>query len=162
MDTTVTTARAAEIVGIGYEGLRSYLKRGLLGRSGVLIPMVGKDAAAPDLSTVRASWKRFGFTDLCLMRLAKQLIEMGLTYDQANSVVSQEGLRRLFRTGSPSIDAALVCSPPYHDYWVFKGDERRHLLDRLSEIGDAAILINLGATATHVWRQLSDDLDPVQ
>lgn len=38
MDTTVTTARAAEIVGIGYEGLRSYLKRGLLGRSGVLIP----------------------------------------------------------------------------------------------------------------------------
>lgn len=162
METTVTTARAAEIVGIGYEGLRSYLKRGLLGRSGVLIPMVGKDTTAPDLSTVRASWKRFGFTDLCLMRLAKQLIEMGLTYDQANSVVSQDGLRQLFRTGSPSIDAALVCSPPYHYYWVFKGDERRHLLDRLSEIGDSAILINLGATATHVSRQLSENLDPAQ
>lgn len=64
-------------------------------------PDGGQRRAAPDLSTVRASWKRFGFTDLCLMRLAKQLIEMGLTYDQANSLVSQEGLRRLPTTSSP-------------------------------------------------------------
>jgi hypothetical protein len=40
MERTVTTAKAAEIVSIGYEGLRSYLKRGLLGSSGLLAPFV--------------------------------------------------------------------------------------------------------------------------
>lgn len=159
MGSTVTTSRAAKIVGIGYEGLRSYLKRGLLGRSGVLAPFVGKDAPAPDLSVVRASWKRFGFTDLCLMHLAKQLIDMGLTFDQANSIVSRDEMRPLFREGVHKADALVMCWPPYHDYILFEGEERRHLPDRLDETNGTAILIELNAIAKAVTSKLQETDD---
>lgn len=154
MSTTVTTANAAEIVGIGYEGLRSYLKRGLLGRSGVLLPFVGQNTPAPDQSTIRSTWKRFGFTDLCLMRLAKQLIELGLTFEQANSVVSREDMRPLFREQAPIIEAILMCWPPHYDFTVFSGDDLQHMLKQLADARDVAILVNLGITAAHVRNAL--------
>ncbi|WP_158684115.1 hypothetical protein [Stenotrophomonas sp. MYb57] len=156
MGSTVTTSRAAKIVGIGYEGLRSYLKRGLLGGSGVMPPFVGKNAPAPDLSVVRATWKRFGFTDLCLMHLAKQLIDMGLTFDQANSVVSNEKMRPLFREGALKENALVMCWPPYHDFIVFEGEERRKLPDWLRETNGTAILIELNAIAKAVTSKLQD------
>ncbi len=64
MELTVTLARAAEIIGTGYEDLLSDLKRGLLGSSGVIPPFVGPSVATPDLRSVRATWKRVGITDL--------------------------------------------------------------------------------------------------
>lgn len=154
MRSTVTTSLAAKIVGIGYEGLRSYLKRGLLGSSGVMPPFMGKDVPAPDLSVVRATWKRFGFTDLCLIYLAKQLIDMGLTFDQANSIVSNHKMRPLFQEGASKKDALVMCWPPYHQYIVFKGEERRHLADRLDETDGTAILIELNAIAKTVTSKL--------
>lgn len=157
MEATVTTSVAAKIVGIGYEGLRSYLKRGLLGRSGIMIPLVGKGASAPDVSSVRATWKRFGFTDLCLMHLAKQLIEMGLTFDQANSIVSKEDLRPLFRGGIQHLDALVMTWPPYQDYILFRGEERRHLPDRLAEFNGTAILIDLRSIAESVTFKLQEN-----
>jgi len=153
METTVTTARAAEVLGIGYEGLRSYLKRGILGSSGVMLPFVGRDTPAPDLSAVRATWKRFGFTDLCLMRLAKQLIGMGLTFDQANSLVSREEMRRLFQEGTPARDTILVCWPPHFDFDLFETTDEK-ISRVLRGIGDSAILIKLNAIADHVSQQL--------
>lgn len=154
MSTTVTTAKAAEIIGIGYEGLRSYLKRGLLGSSGVLPPLVSGISPAPDLTSIRSTWKRFGFTDLCLMRLAKQLIDLGLNFDQANSLVSREDLRPLFREQAEVTRAILICWPPHYDFMLFAHDELHLLPIRLAEAGDLAIVIKLGAIVTHTRRAL--------
>lgn len=154
MATAITTAKAAEIIGIGYEGLRSYLKRGLLGRSGVLPPLVSSDSPAPDLTNIRSTWKRFGFTDLCLMRLAKQLIDLGLNFDQANTVVSHEELRALFRESGAITDAVLMCWPPDYDFMLFKRGDLHLLPLRLEEAGDLAMVIKLGATAKHTRTEL--------
>lgn len=156
MQTTVTTSRAAAIIGIGYEGLRSYLKRGLLGRSGLMLPLVSKSSPAPDQSAVRASWKRFGFTDLCLMRLAKQLVDMGLSFDQANSIVSNEEMRALFREGSVTTDAVVMCWPPFQEYMVFVGEERRYLADHLAQANGTALVIELKAIAQTVTSKLKE------
>jgi hypothetical protein len=156
MATTVTTAKAAQVIGIGYEGLRSYLKRGLLGSSGFLPPLVGRDAAAPDLTNVRSTWKRFGFTDLCLMRLAKQLIDLGLNFEQANTLVSHEGLRPLFREQAEITDAVLMCWPPHYDFILFKRDDLHLLPLRLDDVGNSALVIKLDATAKHTRTALND------
>ncbi len=150
MEPTVTTARAAEIVIIGYEGLRSYLKRGLLGSSGMLAPFVHRDAPAPDLSRVRAKWKRFGLVDLCLIRLAKQLIDLGLSFDQANGIASREDVRRIFSDGWFLSGATLMTWPPHYDFILFVGDDMRHLPERLREAGDVAVLAQLDRIAEHV------------
>lgn len=156
MASTVTTAKAAQVIGIGYEGLRSYLKRGLLGSSGFLPPLVGRDAAAPDLTNVRSTWKRFGFTDLCLMRLAKQLIDLGLNFEQANTLVSHEGLRPLFREQAEITDAVLMCWPPHYDFILFKRDDLHLLPLRLDDVGNSALVIKLDATAKHTRTALND------
>lgn len=154
MRETVTTAKAAEIVAIGYEGLRSYLKRGLLGSSGLMPPFVGGDAPAPDLSRARAEWKRFGFVDLCLMRLAKQMIDIGLSFDQANAVVSNSALRKVFAYEHNITGATLIAWPPFYDFIVFVGDDLQSLPKRLAEVGDIAIVLQLDRTATYVRSRL--------
>ena len=159
MEITVTTARAAEIVGIGYEGFRSYLKRGLLGSSGLMAPLVHPNEPAPDLSRVRATWKRFGVTDLCLMRLAKQLIDSGLSFDKANGIVSAEDTRNCFRPGVELVGAVLMAWPPHYDFIVFIGDDLRHLPNRLGEIGDTAVLVQMDRIATHVAAALGIEPD---
>ncbi|MFK0209182.1 hypothetical protein [Agrobacterium sp. NPDC090283] len=156
MEPTVTTARAAEIISIGYEGLRSYLKRGLLGSSGILVPFVHRDSPAPDLSSVRAKWKRFGFVDLCLMRLAKQLIDLGLSFDQANSIVSCENTRDVFKQENIA-GAALLASPPFYDFIVFSGDDLNHLPARLAEVGDVAVLVQLDRIRDYVRAEFERD-----
>lgn len=157
MEHTVTTARAAEIISIGYEGLRSYLKRGLLGSSGVLAPFVHRDSPAPDLSAVRAKWKRFGFVDLCLMRLAKQLIDLGLSFDQANNIVSREDIRDVFERENIT-GATLLASPPYYDFIVFRGDDLNHLPTRLAEVGDVAVLVQLDRVRDYVQSEFERDI----
>lgn len=154
MEQTVTTAKAAEIVNIGYEGLRSYLKRGLLGSSGLLAPFVHRDSPAPDLSTVRAKWKRFGLVDLCLMRLAKQLIDLGLSFEQANGIVSRDDLRKVFARDASAAGTTLMAWPPYYDFILFAGDDLRHLPDRLAEAGDVALLVQLDRIAEHVRAEI--------
>lgn len=52
----VSSAQAAEIVGIGYEGFRSYLKRGLLGRVGMLPGFHRAGADTRDDPAPRAKW----------------------------------------------------------------------------------------------------------
>ncbi|MEE3503902.1 hypothetical protein [Acidiphilium acidophilum] len=154
MEQTVTTAKAAEIVAIGYEGLRSYLKRGLLGSSGVMAPFVHQDSPAPDLSRVRAKWKRFGLVDLCLMRLAKQLIDLGLSFEKANGIASRDDVRKVFARDPGSAGTTLMAWPPYYDFILFAGDDLRHLPDRLAEAGDVALLVQLDRIAEHVRSEI--------
>ena len=155
MEQTVTTARAAVIVGIGYEGLRSYLKRGLLGSSGILPPFVHPSAPAPDLSGVRATWKRFRFTDLCLMRLTKQLIDSGVSFESANDIASHDHTRRYFAENIDLSGAVLMAWPPYYDNTIFAGDQLQYLSDRLAEVGDIAILVQLDRIREHVRSELA-------
>lgn len=159
MDQTVTTARAAEIVAIGYEGLRSYLKRGLLGSSGLMAPFVHPDSPAPDLSRVRAKWKRFGVVDLCLMRLAKQLIDLGLSFEQANGIASRDEVRKVLARDRVTSGATLMAWPPYYDFIVFAGEDLRHLPDRLAEVGDVAVLVQLDRIADHVRSEIDKSTD---
>lgn len=154
MDQTVTTAKAAEIVAIGYEGLRSYLKRGLLGSSGLMAPFVHRDSPAPDLSRVRAKWKRFGLVDLCLMRLAKQLIDLGLSFEQANGIASRDDVRKVFARAQRAAGTTLMAWPPYYDFILFAGNDLRHLPDRLAEAGDVALLVQLDRIAEHVRSEI--------
>jgi len=154
MEQTVTTAKAAEIVAIGYEGLRSYLKRGLLGSSGLMAPFVHRDSPAPDLSRVRVKWKRFGLVDLCLMRLAKQLIDLGLSFEQANGIASRDDVRKVFARDPRAAGTTLMAWPPYYDFILFAGDDLRHLPDRLAEAGDVALLVQLDRIAEHVRSEI--------
>ena len=119
----VSSARASEIVGVGYEGFRSYLKRGLLGRVGMLPGFHAPGAATSDDPMPRAGWQMFGFVDLCLIRLAKMLIDNGFTFASANSVVSQHRLWDSFRPDGEPVDRYLLLWPPYGDHIVFEPSE---------------------------------------
>ncbi len=155
MERTVTTAKAAEIISIGYEGLRSYLKRGLLGDSGLMASFVSPDTPAPDRSRIRAKWTRFGFVDLCLMRLAKQLIDLGLSFDQANGIASASELREIFAHEQRVTGAAVMAWPPNYDFIVFAGDDLRYLSGRLAEVGDVAVLVQLDRISEHVRLEIN-------
>lgn len=154
MEETVTTAKAAEIVGIGYEGLRSYLKRGLLGSSGLMAPFVHPNSPAPDLSNVRSKWTRFGYVDLCLMRLAKQLIDHGLSFEQANCIVSADVVRSAFKRKN-ELPSTLVAWPPYYLSAIFVGEEHA-LIPAAKDIQGVAVLVRLDGIASSVRLALRD------
>lgn len=80
--TPVSSKRAAQIVGIGYEGFRTYLKRDILGQ---WLPKKGgfHSGDGPMM---------FGFAHMCLIRVAKLLIDQGLSFDDANRIVSRREL----------------------------------------------------------------------
>ena len=161
----VTTAQAAEIVGIGYEGLRTYLKRGLLGSSGLMSPFVGRDTPAPDLSRVRAKWTRFSFTDLCMMRLAKQLMDSGLPFDAANGIVSNEEVRSYFTARAEANGALLLAWPPHYDNILFARDDFQFLPQRLSELGSMGVvnvLVQLDPIKEHVSEALLEGRREIQ
>lgn len=158
-DMSVTTAQAAEIVGIGYEGLRSYLKRGLLGSSGIMAPMVSRGSPAPDLSSARSKWTRFRFTDLCMMRLAKQLMDSGLPFEAANGVVSREHARGYFSPHRQPDGALLLAWPPHYDNILFSRDDLKLLPERLAELsndGVVNVLVQLDPVWDHVYNALLD------
>ncbi len=157
IDASVTTARAAEIVEIGYEGLRSYLKRGLLGSSGILPPFVSATSPAPDLSTARAKWTRFRFTDLCMMRLAKQLMDSGLPFEAANGIVSREHARGYFSPCRQPEGALLLAWPPHYDNILFGREDLHHLPDRLAELNDQGV-VNILIQLDPVWLHVRDGL----
>jgi hypothetical protein len=119
-----------------------------------MAPFVHPDAPAPDLSRARAKWKRFGFTDLCLMRLAKQLIDLGLSFDQANGIASCEDVRKAFAYEQNLTGTKLMAWPPYYDFNVFVGDDLRHLPEWLAEAGDVVVLVQLDRIGEHVRSEI--------
>jgi len=157
----VSSARASEIVGVGYEGFRSYLKRGLLGRVGMLPGFHAPRAATSDDPSPRAGWQMFGFVDLCLMRLAKMLMDNGFSFASANAVVSQHELWDRFRFDHEPVDRFLLLWPPYGDHIVFEPSELGLLPARMkeAEAHGVATLINLGDVQRHVAGKLAGEAD---
>lgn len=154
----VASAGAAEIVGIGYEGFRSYLKRGLLGRVGFLPGFHVPGADTHDDSAPRSGWKTFDATSLCLMRLAKILMDAGFSFASANSVVSKDGLWRRLQHDRHPVDRFLLLWPPYGDHILFDPADMHLLPARLAEAKDLGVvtLINLGDIQRHVAAALAD------
>jgi hypothetical protein len=155
---SVTSARAAEIVGIGYEGFRSYLKRGLLGRTGMLPGFHKPSANTFDPPTPRTGWQRFDFADLCLMRIAKLLVEVGISFEGANSIVSDNDLWQEIASDREPVDRFLLIWPPYEDYMLFKRQQIHLIPARLEKVrvqGVAVTLLNLGDVERYVANQLA-------
>lgn len=153
---TVTTARAAEIVGIGYEGFRSYLKRGLGGRVGMLPGFHRPGADTFDDPAPRAKWKRFNVSDLCLFRVAKLLMDAGFSFDAANSVVSRHEHWAAFTYDSAPVHRMLAIWPPYGDHIVYEPDQLELLKKALEAAPEIVTLINLGAAHEHVLAALKE------
>lgn len=141
----VTTARAAEIVGIGYEGLRSQLKRGLLGNVGTLAPLYGPHAEAEALHAKRWKWSKFNVPDLCLMRLAKILMDAGCSFDVANDIASDDGLWRWFAHAEADDAMYLTVVPDLFSYCLYRPDEYPLITSDHAGYDRAVILVSLGA-----------------
>jgi hypothetical protein len=93
------TAQAAQVAGVGYEGLRSWLKRGLLEDAGAIGKFSGRDTPAEVTDLKRWRWSRFDFADLCSFRLAKLMFDAGLPWEIVEPIVG--GLWRSHATDSP-------------------------------------------------------------
>jgi hypothetical protein len=153
----VSSARAAQIVGVGYEGFRSYLKRGLLGRVGMLPGFHAPGAGTSDDPSPRSGWKKFGLADLTLMRLAKMLMDAGYAFTSANSVVSRQELWSLLQHELAGGHHFLLVWPPYGDHILFGPEDFHHLPDRMAEAGAQGVttLINLADVQREVAQALA-------
>lgn len=157
----VTTARAAHIVGIGYEGLRNYLKAGLLGRVGMLAPFYAADAEAKFDPAPRARWTRFGYADLCLMRTFKLLLDHGFSFKTADSIVTaagRESLWSLLAHDTEPTTRFLLAWAPYGDNVIYDAASLHHLPNDLLRLGSEHpyTLVDLKAVQAHVVAQLSE------
>jgi hypothetical protein len=88
----VKTAQAADVAGVGYEGFRSWLKRGLLKETGLLPKFYARKTPAELADAKRWRWQAFGFADLCSFRLTKILLDAGLPWERVCPIVSNEEL----------------------------------------------------------------------
>jgi hypothetical protein len=113
---SVKTAQAAEIAGVGYEGFRSWLKRGLLKSTGTLPKFYASSAPAEEPDAKRWRWSAFGFSDLCSFRLAKLMLDAGLDWNMVCTIASDETLWRSHRA-----DAGMryVAAFPKSDQYTF-------------------------------------------
>ncbi len=91
---SVKTSQAAEIAGVGYEGFRSWLKRGLLQETGTLPKLYAAHVPAEVADAKRWRWAAFGFADLCSFRLTKLMLDAGLPWGMASAIASDETLWR--------------------------------------------------------------------
>lgn len=153
----VSSARAAEVVDVGYEGFRSYLKRGLLGRVGMLAGFYGANSNASDDLAPRSGWTKFGFADLCLMRIAKILMDAGFSFSSANAVVSQHEIWSDMAHDEAPTERYLLIWPPYGDHIIFNANELHHLPARIEEAKAQGVftLLNLGEVQRYVAEKLS-------
>jgi hypothetical protein len=153
----VSSARAAEIVDVGYEGFRSYLKRGLLGRVGMLPGFHRAGSDTHDDPSPRSKWTMFGFADLCLMRIAKLLMDAGFTFSSANAVVSQHEIWSRMAHDEEPTSRFLLIWPPYGDHIVFDAADLHHLPDRINEAKALGVitLLNLGDVQRYVAERLT-------
>lgn len=142
---SVTTARAAEIVGIGYEGLRSQLKRGLLKNVGTLPPFSGADAEGELLYAKRWRWSKFGIPDLCLMRVAKILMDTGCAFEVANDIASTEELWRWFAHAKTGAGLFLTVLPDRLSFSLYTPEQYPLITSDHAGYEKGIILISLGA-----------------
>lgn len=154
----ISAAGAAQVIGVGYEGFRSYLKRGLLGRVGMLPGFHRAGANTSDDPTPRSGWMMFGFADLCLMRIAKLLMDNGFTFESANSVVSRHEIWHRMAHDDAPVDRFLLIWPPYRDHMIFDPDDMQHFPERIAEAQAQGVftLLNLGDVQRDVLRAMGN------
>lgn len=90
------------------------------------------------------------------MRIAKLLIDSGLPFDSANSVVSQEMLWSKLAHDEVPTERYLLIWPPYHDHIIFDTSDLHHLTARINEAQANGVftLLNLA----DVQKQIADSL----
>ena len=86
---SLKTAQAAEVAGVGYEGFRTWLKRGLLKGAGLLPKFYAPHVSAEIADAKRWRWSSFGFADLCSFRLAKLMFDAGLHWEVVDTIVHE-------------------------------------------------------------------------
>lgn len=97
------TAQAADVAGVGYEGFRTWLKRGLLKDTGILPKFYASDVPAEIADAKRWRWTAFGYSDLCSFRLAKILLDSGLAWETVNPIVSDRTLWKSHQSDDQAI-----------------------------------------------------------
>ncbi len=75
-----TTSEAAAIIGVGYETLRNWLKRGLLAHAG----------------EQERTWRRYDEADLCCLQLMKEGLAAGICTETMLDVCDDRELQRAF------------------------------------------------------------------
>ena len=108
--------RAAN-AGVGYEGFRSWLKRGLLKQTGTLATVYAPKVEAEVADAKRWRWAAFGYADLCSFRLAKLMLDTGLSWEMVCTVVGDEALWRSHHSGAK--DMRYLAVFPKSDEYTF-------------------------------------------
>lgn len=155
----VTTARAAEIVGIGYEGLRSQLKRGLLKNVGTLAHFYGPNSEAEALYAKRWKWSKFSVPDLCLMRLAKVLMDAGCSFEVANDIASNDELWRWLAHAEVGDGPFLAVLPDRNSFCIYWPDDYPLITTDHAGYDHAVILVSLGAIFAEVSAAATAPID---
>lgn len=98
----VTVQKAAELSGWATNSLRAALRSeptrpGLLKTTGMVPKLYAKEHPAEELDAKRWTWSRFGLRDICSFRLARCLLDAGLSFDSANGIASDENIWRHWR-----------------------------------------------------------------
>jgi hypothetical protein len=139
---SLKTAQAAEVAGIGYEGFRTWLKRGLLKDTGLMTKFYAPDAPAELADAKRWRWAAFGYADLCSFRLAKNLLDAGLLWETVNPIVSNYSLWKSHQETDPD-NRYLVIYAGATEWCTYTSDELVAELDSETRRPDWAILIDL-------------------
>ncbi len=161
----IKTAQAAEVAGVGYEGFRSWLKRGLLKDNGILPKFYAADAPAEAADAKRWRWSAFGFVDLCSFRLTKLLLDAGLSWEVVSLVVSDHAVWHSHRSDLPD-QRFLAVFPTTLQYTLYSAETLADDLDKGIIKSHWMMVMDLGQLRQDVvWRvravalrTLADDL----
>jgi hypothetical protein len=98
----------------------------------------------------------FGFADLCLMRIAKLLMDAGFNFNSANGIVSRHAIWSHMAHDEEPVNRYLLVWPPYGDHIVFESGDMKHLAERIEEakIHGVITLLNLGDVQRYVAERL--------
>ncbi len=102
------TAQAADVAGVGYEGFRTWLKRGLLKDTGTLPKFYAPDVSAEIADAKRWRWTAFGYSDLCSFRLTKILLDSGLPWEVVSPIVSDNTLWNSHQSEDGTIQCLVI------------------------------------------------------
>ncbi|MBS1067163.1 hypothetical protein [Gluconobacter cerinus] len=138
----IKTAQAADVVGISYEGFRTWLKKGLLKSTGRLAEFSAPDVPAKIPDAKRWKWSEFGFSDLCSFRAAKFLLDAGRPWCEVVAIASSEEFWRSHR--SPAEEHAYLILFPTDGSYIFCSQETLDQnIEQLKAENVALYLINL-------------------
>ncbi|WP_046901556.1 hypothetical protein [Gluconobacter oxydans] len=138
----IKTAQAADVVGISYEGFRTWLKKGLLKSTGRLPEFSAPEVPAKIADAKRWKWSEFGFSDLCSFRAAKFLLDAGRPWHDVVAITSSEEFWRSHRSLAEE-HAYLILFPTDGSYIFCSQETLDHNIEQLKAENVALYLINL-------------------